>query len=219
MNGATGDGQGSGSIGLIGRRAAEGDDSQAFPYVHLYPLLRSASVSIASIRRPGCVVMAIEYQLTFAAGVEPSTLAVWLLAGVRGHGQAYDPSRVRPVGNDRRRATMTTAGWRWASHRASRSTSDRTNSPFGAMIARLVDTVARLLREVPVDAALASDSSAYRVSFFTGAPYGYFDEPSRRRSLGCMVSRRTRSASPRSSPPLVRRRRMGSGRCAWQANA
>ncbi|NJR77766.1 SitI3 family protein [Sphingomonas corticis] len=104
--------------------------------------------------------MAIDYQLKFAEDVAPSALAGWLrtagLADTDSPATFVAPALTATIGDAR------DIGRRWAAlgfapHVEIFFTQDKF-APYEEGIARLVETVALLLREVPADAALASNN-------------------------------------------------------------
>lgn len=104
--------------------------------------------------------MAIDYQLKFAEGVAPAALAGWLraagFADTDSPATFMAPALTATIGDGR------DIGERWAAlgfapHAEIFFTQDKFAS-YEEGVARLVETVALLLREVSADAALASNN-------------------------------------------------------------
>ncbi|KQT32791.1 hypothetical protein ASG29_13915 [Sphingomonas sp. Leaf412] len=103
--------------------------------------------------------MAIEYQLKFAPGVKPSVLAGWLRTA--GFADTGSPATFTAPGLTATIGGARDIAGRWAPlgfepHVEILFVQDKF-APYADAVARLVKTVALLLREVPGDVALARD--------------------------------------------------------------
>lgn len=104
--------------------------------------------------------MAIDHQLKFAEGVAPLTLAGWLrtagFADTDSPATFLAPALTATIG-DARDIGGRCVSLGFAPHVEIFFAQDKF-APYEKGVARLVDTVALQLREVPADAALASDN-------------------------------------------------------------
>lgn len=104
--------------------------------------------------------MAIEYQLKFADGVEPSALAGWLRGagyeGTREPATFVTPGLTATIGDATDRFGLWTP--LGVSPRVQVYFGHDTQAAYEDVMPRLIETVALLLREVPVDAAMTADN-------------------------------------------------------------